>query len=603
LAESVDDEQRVSKRKSHQNGHGPLKKVKYDDITSKTSNKSKNELYKPPTVEELNELKETQNLYNNNLFRLQIEELIKEVKIKNKHRNAFKTWYQSFQSLLDELPDFNIPLSGIKKKAKKKLSDTDRLVNDIADITIKCDQDFILRFVKPEMNELFGLDNINAWPGPKLRVNINLKMPRAYFNVKDYLNNRYFVKRHYYLAYICHFLKEKNSEGEVQWSFHNNNSLLPILQVNLNEKITVNIFATPVENYFKPSRFLPDVNNVKINTFDSSPTSQAPTPFYNASLVHDVTLTANNLFIRENLSELSNAQEAIKLIYVWLAQRELNAGLGSFTEDLIVYFVAYLYAKKRINKHMSSYQILRNFWNFLSETDLTKSPISLGDDSKSLESFQENYDVVFLDITGCYNVTAFLNSGVYKKIKSECGIAFKLLDDGGINAFHSLFITKLPVELQYDLVLTLKSDSRFDNIADKMSEDERTKFLGLSELFVVKHVEDVLNRGFNKRASLIVPIVGQNEFNKMSFGINLDPSNAFGIIEMGPALNDPKEKEFREFWGELSTDRRYRGFLRLKKHIFLRRKRILDSRTVRYAWPFISKPRPSKKNAKLSKKS
>jgi hypothetical protein len=174
----------------------------------------------------------------------------------------------------------------------------------------------------------------------------------------------------------------------------------------------------------------------------------------------------------------------------------------------------------------------------------------------------------FLDITGCYNVTAFLNSGVYKKIKSECGIAFKLLDDGGINAFHSLFITKLPVELQYDLVLTLKSDSRFDNIADKMSEDERTKFLGLSELFVVKHVEDVLNRGFNKRASLIVPIVGQNEFNKMSFGINLDPSNAFGILEMGPALNDPKEKEFREFWGELSTDRRYRGFLRLKKHIF-----------------------------------
>jgi U3 small nucleolar RNA-associated protein 22 len=120
LAESVDDEQRVSKRKSHQNGHGPLKKVKYDDITSKTSNKSKNELYKPPTVEELNELKETQNLYNNNLFRLQIEELIKEVKIKNKHRNAFKMWYQSFQSLLDELPDFNIPLSGIKKKAKKK---------------------------------------------------------------------------------------------------------------------------------------------------------------------------------------------------------------------------------------------------------------------------------------------------------------------------------------------------------------------------------------------------------------------------------------------------------------------------------------------------
>ena len=556
-AEESSDDEVGAKRKLPQ-PTTPLKKVKYENITSKPSKKSKNDLYKAPTVEELNELKETQNLYNNNLFRLQIEELIKEVKIKPKHRKTFTAWFDQFQTLLTNLPEYNITLSDIKLKNKKKETDKSKLVNFIANKSLECDQDFIVKLIKPERSEIVGLDRVSALPGPKLHVDVNLKMPRDCFNVKDYLNNRYFVKRYYYLGYVFYYLKKQDLGGEITWCFHNDNELLPVVKVALGEKITIKIFATPCDNYFKVSRCGADINNVKINTFTTDEVTESATLFYNASLAHDLTLTINQNFVQESLSELPNAQEAIKLIYIWLVQRGLQSGLGAFTEDLIVYFVVYLVTKKRINKHMSSYQIIRNFWNFITETDLTQNPISLNDDLKTdvLDTFQANFDVVFLDKTGFYNVAAFLDVNVYRKIKTECGLAFKLLDDGGINSFHSLFITKLPLELQYDLILTLKSDSNFENILSGMDPDVRTKFLGFFNLFVTKNISHVLHRGFNKRASLIVPLVAENQKSKLLFGINLDPSDAFSILERGPALNDPEEKEFKEFWGDLTSDRR-----------------------------------------------
>lgn len=540
-------EETSNKRKRSNDKPNKLKKVKYENITS-IQKKPKNELYRPPTVEELNELKETQNLYNNNLFRLQIEELIKEVKIKNKHRNVFQAWFDSFKTLINELPEYNIALSDIKVKNKKKLKEEDKFINGIANDGLKCDQDCVLKFTKPEKCEIFGLDSVNALPGPKLHVNINLTMPRECFNVKDYLNNRYFVKRYYYLSYIRYYIKQKLENTDVDWSYHNNNKLLPILQIKLGEKISVKILATPTENYFKLSRFLTDINNVKMNVFNSGEITETATIFYNSSVAHDATLALNNSFIHENVSEILNAQEGIKLIYILLVQRGL---LEDFNEDLVLYFITYLIMKKRINKHMSSYQIIRNFWNFISESDLVKDPITLADNTKPeiLEGFRDNFDVTFLDRSGCYNVTAFLNIEVYNKIKNECAIAFKLLDDGGINSFHSLFITKLPFELQYDLILNLETQ----NFDEKMSENDRTKYLGHPELFTVKYIQAVLQKGLNKRAKLIVPTI---QSDKISFGINLDPIHALHILEMGPALNDPKEKEFRDFWGELSTDRR-----------------------------------------------
>lgn len=64
----------------------PVKKMKKD-----------NDLYKPPTVEELNQLRETETLFHSNLFRLQIEEVLTEVKPKDKYKKQFDLWFKKFK--------------------------------------------------------------------------------------------------------------------------------------------------------------------------------------------------------------------------------------------------------------------------------------------------------------------------------------------------------------------------------------------------------------------------------------------------------------------------------------------------------------------------
>lgn len=58
--------------------------------------KREKSLFEQPTVEELNRLRETENLFHSNLFRLQIEEVIDAVKVKEKYKKLFGDWLTKF---------------------------------------------------------------------------------------------------------------------------------------------------------------------------------------------------------------------------------------------------------------------------------------------------------------------------------------------------------------------------------------------------------------------------------------------------------------------------------------------------------------------------
>lgn len=55
---------------------------------------------KPPTAEEMIRLRETENLFHSNLFRLQIEEMIKEVRTRKSERNQMKYWLEQLKEFL-----------------------------------------------------------------------------------------------------------------------------------------------------------------------------------------------------------------------------------------------------------------------------------------------------------------------------------------------------------------------------------------------------------------------------------------------------------------------------------------------------------------------
>jgi len=86
-----------------------------DELTESVPKKKKkfeNNLYKQPTTEELNQLRETENLFHSNLFRLQIEEILTEVKLKDKYKALFEIWFEKLKAAIESIKETTeIPVS------------------------------------------------------------------------------------------------------------------------------------------------------------------------------------------------------------------------------------------------------------------------------------------------------------------------------------------------------------------------------------------------------------------------------------------------------------------------------------------------------------
>ena len=65
---------------------------------------NKGSLYRPPTSEELNSLKETENLFHSSLLHMQINELLSEVCLRKRKKKVEETLHL-LNELLMSLPD------------------------------------------------------------------------------------------------------------------------------------------------------------------------------------------------------------------------------------------------------------------------------------------------------------------------------------------------------------------------------------------------------------------------------------------------------------------------------------------------------------------
>ncbi|KAL1501518.1 hypothetical protein ABEB36_006825 [Hypothenemus hampei] len=593
-----------SKKRKVQEDFSKKKKLKSEPKSKKNMNKK--EFFKPPTVEELNNLKMTENLYNNNLFRLQIEEMLKEISIKEKRKKLFDSWLKDLENYLNNLPNYeNITLSEISKcQKKKKMTPEDQFMWTLKTKKypnlFETDQNVKMSFQKPLNYKYFGLFECNALVGPDLETCLILEMPKECFHHKDYLNNRYLVKRLYYLYYIAETLPVPNKKIV----YHESNILMPILQIqsDLQPKGTVKIYIVPPEDYFKATRGLPNVNNVKKDLFrcdikDNDVFNSTPTVLYNSILCYDITLKENAEFIKSSIGNEKNIQEGIRLLTVWLKQRAFNVGFGAFSFDILAYFIAYLFTTKKINKFMSSYQVIRNFWSFLATTDLENEPIALGDvEKESLDLFKQYFPLVFLDKTGCFNLIAFLDVNIYKAVRFESTLALRGLEDYRENIFTDLFLIKHPLPLQCELIVDL-TESIDEIIAKKVSnltDKEKVLSIGFQPFQELTHIFKLLHKALTKRILHIVPYVEVEfsnihgpQFTKLLFGIKLNPETAFNFIEKGPELHNHIEAEkFRKFWGFLASDRRFQdGSTHVAvyfKRTTMRGKRNIPKRIVKY---------------------
>ncbi|KAI4467621.1 nucleolar rna-associated protein [Holotrichia oblita] len=161
---------------------GEMRKRKLTDSSPKRQKNKKNrsELLKAPTTEELNKLRETENLYSSNLIRLQIEEVLAEINVKQKFINRIEHWFNQVNGVIKNLEDKeDISIGEISLQTNEGLSKRSKFINALFENTtvLKHDKDFAVKFIHPESCSIFGEYQLQCLSKTDVQLNINVKIP------------------------------------------------------------------------------------------------------------------------------------------------------------------------------------------------------------------------------------------------------------------------------------------------------------------------------------------------------------------------------------------------------------------------------------------
>ncbi|XP_055636770.1 nucleolar protein 6 [Toxorhynchites rutilus septentrionalis] len=544
---------------------GSKRKIVAHDEAHQRKLKTLKQLYKPPTVEEINRLKETENYYHSNLFRLQVEEMLNEMKVKTKVTNFVDRWLGDFRNFLRTMKD-----------GESKRSLTDGNYQGITfPLTFPNDAEFLakenFKFVQQRIVHQIGSSRLGTSIGKPLAVDLVLEIPDGCLRKEDYLNLRYNFKRAHFLCHLAEGLMSQTKYAlaeKMTFKPLKGNPLTPVLELIPKEekfakRVKFVIHAVPAEK-FSPNRFVPEKNNVRPALIGKETPAEGdlcPTPHYNASIMYDVRLLKNQEIL-ENTIKSDHIRQAIILLKVWFRQRNYDVGLHGFDGALVTFYVAYLLQNKKIYTTMSSYQIIRLFWNQLINSTWDTTGITLEPSATdSLSMYLKFHEVVFLDSSGMYNICAHLSGELYRLIKQEAAVAIQLLDNNKLNSFVPLFLNNYPVYTQYDHILSFEKPGLIPSVVETFGTDEDTlNYFNDPYSHFRKMVQKLLRRGLGPRASFIVPVqIKESAKLTVTFGILLNPQEAFATVGKGPeAIDKAASDEFRDFWRGKSELRRFK---------------------------------------------
>lgn len=234
-----------------------------------SSEKEMKRLMKPATADELNRLKETQNLFHSNLFRLQIEEMLKEVQLKQKYKKAFQAWYEKLVTHIMKLKD---------GREKRALNEQKWLKSLKVSIPIPRLPDIVkgtYQFQKPLKIEIVGSHILETQIGPNVTVDIAVELPQKFYHKDDFSNGKYHLKRALYLCdLISHLQNCSELVEDINFVSDGIDVLKPKVEIKpagkLSKFITVLLTVLVHIKGIDMSVFKPSKNNVNRKWFFSN---------------------------------------------------------------------------------------------------------------------------------------------------------------------------------------------------------------------------------------------------------------------------------------------------------------------------------------------
>ncbi|XP_028408170.1 nucleolar protein 6-like isoform X2 [Dendronephthya gigantea] len=443
-------------------------------------------------------------------------------------------------------------------------------------------------FKKPESVNVIGSYQLGTLCKQYINIDLAVQLPKSLIHSKDHLNLRYHYKRGIYLAILASFIKKSKLFKSVAFSCHNGELWKPILLLRpkgqVGDKVIIKIFITLGSDAFKLARMSPKINNLQYNWFFGQENGMVETadpvpatPHYNATILTDMLMEKHLHFLYGKLAQHQSLIDAIVLCKIWLRQRHLDEGLQGFSGFHCAMVVAYLLQKHQISPHMSSYQIIRIFWQFLATSDLTTKGVSMvegstSDDERmpSITDFHGSFEVVFVDPSGVLNLLANSSKTTFQQLQVESRRALDILQDEFVDSFHLLFMKSMPLVTRYDGFFRLKDVDELKNeVKKKQLNSELLDFSGDWLRVGLSWLETLLLKALGERIDMLFvwPIsfpewTLKQEPPSLSecsivVGYHLNTDAAHSVLQKGPNADNAEAKEFREFWGEKSELRRF----------------------------------------------
>lgn len=548
-----------------------IKKMKVDDELEE-SNASEDEKVdtKMVTAKDIQVAKETAELFKSNIFKLQIDELLSNVKLPEKHILKMEKFLHKLYDLIQQIPEWG---------SKKTLAEVENFFSDkttaipFADPKpLEHNTNYKFGFLKPSSVSLVGSFALKSaiYEPSGSSIDVAVEIPESLIEKKDFLNYRIIHKRSIYLAFFTHYLNVLLKENKLdkfiklEYAYKNKDPLQPILNISAikedletrkNSKLSsdfnfyktrfnINILITYPESVFENKKLLPGKNNIRISkNAQEGESTVVPTAAYNFSILSNCFQTHYLKFLHRTKKNTESFKEGMILARIWLSQRgfssELGSGFGPFEFSMLM--AALLNGggstgNKILLHGFSSYQLFKTTIKYIASMNLSSNGYlqfnsEFSDDNngsaitKYLADEGENGgfgEPTFLDKFTKINILGKMTIQSYKMLILYAQNTMVALNDQVKDQFEGIFLNNLTKNqlLQYDLIFDLDFSNSMSNLTEKFDPKEKITCLTF-ETFLVNYISKIVNKSMGERVRAFdIELTNKHYDSKKAFPIN-----------------------------------------------------------------------------------
>ncbi|CAI6338409.1 unnamed protein product [Periconia digitata] len=521
--------------------------------------------------------------FKSNIFKLQVNELLDEVKLKHGKKEASaENAMRILKTLIEHLPN-RAPLS--VKEAEQTLK-SEGIAIPFPSPSPPNDARYTMQYERPFTVNATGscpLKTATREDGG-LAIDLLVTMPRAIFQDKDYLNHRYFYKRAYYLACLAAGIKKSKESGfKLSFDSLGGNQLQPILVVRpsgnsaatdfANSSWRINVVLNVSEDVFPRNKLLPKSNCVRPKADDEDPTNQklAPTPFYNSTLLSDTSVTSYLKLLHATAGKCDAFRDSCVLGRIWLKQRGFgnrlrNGGFGNFEWAAITALLLQPNSgsgKPVLSTGYSSYQLFKATLQFLARHNLCTKPFIVQAEDPAFPK-SESAPIFFDGVRGL-NILYKMTPWSWSRLQLEAQLTMDMLSDSLFDQFDSTFILKTDLSrYRYDAVLELPFSTFGFDPTNEEYDQSMAKTCHAIYSSLIRALTDRVNAVTftmpdTSEWSIDSLVAAENQQKRMLINISTDPANAYRTVDYGPAAENKLEAaSFRKFWGDKAELRRFK---------------------------------------------